>query len=191
MFTGLIEATAEVLERTASALTIERPRSFSDLKVGSSVAVAGVCLTVTTLDAKKLSFDVVEETWKRTTLGNLHKGDRVNLERALPLSSRLEGHFVQGHVDAVGNVRSVEGVEGGEDVKVRIAYPNNLRGLIVEKGSIAIDGVSLTVTHVDDDVFLVALIPTTLLATTLGNLQEGAKVNLETDILGKYIKNMV
>jgi len=191
MFTGLIEAVAEILEVTPQGLTTTRPVSFLDVKGGSSIAVSGVCLTLTALDAQSLSFDVIEETWKRTTLGSLQKGDCVNLERALPLDSRLEGHFVQGHVDAVGEVRSVEGVGGVEGVKVKIAYPSQLRGLIVEKGSIAIDGVSLTVAHVDAETFSIALIPATLKQTTLGTLREGASVNLETDILGKYVQSMV
>lgn len=194
MFTGLIEATARVLERTSSGLSIERPQNFTDIKPGSSVAVAGACLTVTRLDTERMSFDIVAETWERTSLRKLQEGDLVNLERALPVSSRIEGHFVQGHVDGVGEVRETDGTEGtkgAEDRRITIAYPKALRGLIVEKGSIAVDGVSLTVTTVDADSFSAALIPTTLTETTLGQLEEGAHVNLETDILGKYAKNMV
>lgn len=191
MFTGLIEAVAEVMEVTPTGLVIARPPSFFDLQEGESIAVNGVCLTVTSFTEQHLSFDIVEETRKRSTMGHLREGDHVNLERALQASDRLGGHMVQGHVDSVGEVRSVEGEERGEGVKVTIAYPPELQGLIVEKGSITIDGVSLTVTYVDKDIFSIALIPVTEKQTTLGTLQQGQKVNLETDIVGKYLKNMV
>src|SRR3989338_222810 len=107
MFTGLIETTAEVQERTSSSLTIERPKGFSDAKEGSSIAVSGVCLTIAKLTKESMQFDVTEETWSRTTLGSLQKSDRINLERALSASGRFEGHIVQGHVDRVGEVRKV------------------------------------------------------------------------------------
>ncbi len=186
MFTGLIEAVAEILEVTPQGLTITRPASFMDVKAGSSISVSGVCLTVTRLTEKSFSFDVVAETWRRTTFGSLQKGDKVNLERALPASGRFEGHIVQGHVDAIGKVGKV-GKESHEGSVLTIAYPKVLRGLIVEKGSIAVDGVSLTVTCVDGETFSTTLIPSTLQQTTLGTLREGTPVNLETDILGKYV----
>ena len=182
VFTGIIEATAGVLERTSDGLTIERPPLFSDLKIGSSICVSGVCLSVVELTPESMQFDVVQETWDRTKLGSLQKGDRVNLERAMKADSRLEGHIVQGHVDSVGEVVSVEGD------RVSISYPENLRGQIDEKGSIAVDGVSLTVASVEGKTFTVALIPQTKEETTLGSLKEGDRVNLEGDILWKYVR---
>src|SRR3989338_1751858 len=138
MFTGLIETTAEVQERTSSSLTIERPKGFSDAKEGSSIAVSGVCLTIANLTKENMRFDVTEETWSRTTLASLKKGDYVNLERALSASGRFEGHIVQGHVDAVGTVGKVGQVGGAglrpaHDGMLQIAYPKTLHGLIVEK----------------------------------------------------------
>jgi riboflavin synthase len=208
VFTGITEATAQVLGKTGSTLTVERPRIFTDLKVGSSVAISGVCLTVVRLESRKVAmvFDVVPETLERTTLGNLRVGDRVNLERALRTDARFEGHIVQGHVDAVGVILSLtreDGVgqvrkvrKGGEGGKRRhslpgsltISYPKKLRGLIVEKGSIAVDGVSLTIITVTPDTFSVALIPLTRERTTLGSLRAGNEVNLEVDLLARYLR---
>lgn len=186
MFTGIIETTARVQECTSSGLIVERPKDFTDLRVGSSIAVSGACLTVVKLTQKSMVFDVVEETLKRTTLGNLKKGDWINLERALKVGSRFEGHIVQGHIDGVGKVVKVMNVMQG--VEVTITYPPSLRGLIVEKGSIAVDGVSLTVIHVTKDEFSVALIPHTLQETTLGDLAKNDPVNLEADILVKCMR---
>ena len=188
MFTGLIETTAEVQERTPSSLTIERPKGFSDVKEGSSIAVSGVCLTIAKLTKESMQFDVTEETWSRTTLGSLQKGDRINLERALSASDRFEGHIVQGHVDGVGQCENVKIRKYENELSIR--YPKELRGLIVEKGSIAMDGVSLTVVQVDEETFSVALIPLTLQATTFGSLRTGSRVNLEADIIGKYVRKM-
>lgn len=193
MFTGLIEATAKVLECSKQGIVIERPDSFDDINIGSSIAVSGACLTIAELTSDSMKFDVHEETWKRTKLGELKNGDRVNLERALKVGDRLEGHVVQGHVDTVARVSPQGARAGGAShtpapPMLTIEYPEQLRGLIVEKGSIAVDGVSLTVTHVDDVMFSVALIPETLKKTTLGNLQEGGRVNLEADVLGKYTR---
>lgn len=222
MFTGIIEATTRVLEKSPSQLVLARPRSFTDLKRGSSVAVSGVCLTIVGLEGRNgrkdaMVFDVVPETLKRTTLGSLKVGDRVNLERALLISrvippagrslsegwsspakagrieGRFEGHIVQGHIDGVGQVRKVSKVskEGRESAHpsvgaMQIHYPSSLRGLLVEKGSIAVDGVSLTIAALDEDTFSVALIPHTLEETTLGERREGDMVNLEVDVIGKY-----
>lgn len=209
MFTGLIESTAKVIDRTGSGLILARPASFDDMNVGSSISVSGACLTVVELTGSSMRFDVHEETWKRTKLGELKKGHLVNLERALKAGDRLEGHIVQGHIDSTGMVvgiahppsprlRGAGGHVDGVALVSRpaqkegiltITYPFSLRGFIVEKGSIAVDGVSLTVTHVDDETFSVVLIPETLKKTTLGNLEEGSSVNLEADILGKYARS--
>lgn len=203
MFTGLIEATAKVLECSEQGIMIERPAFFDDIKVGSSIAVSGACLTVAELTSDSMKFDVHEETWKRTKMGELKKGDYVNLERALKAGDRLGGHIVQGHVDTVARV-CLPKADRPREVEMKVAarvpsgtpapptltieYPEHLRGLIVEKGSIAVDGVSLTITHVDDEMFSVALIPTTLKETTLGELKEGDRVNLEADVLGRYAR---
>ncbi len=172
-------------------MTIERPSIFDDIEVGSSISVAGACLTIVRLTPDFMEFDVHEETWKRTNLGTLEKGDSVNLERAMKAGCRLEGHIVQGHVDCVGEVKHFSRVSAGgasRETYLTILYPPSLRGLIVEKGSIAIDGASLTVASVDDENFSVALIPETLRKTTLGSLKEGSTVNVEADILGKYAR---
>lgn len=221
MFTGLIEATAKVLECSKRGIAVERPVFFDDIRIGSSIAVSGACLTVVELTDTSMRFDVHEETWKRTKFGELKKGDPsknlraslVNLERALKAGDRLEGHIVQGHVDGVGEVRSLRASERSERVEkllesapagalleenarsasreavMTISYPSFLRGFIVEKGSIAIDGVSLTVASVSDQNFTVALIPQTLEQTILGGLKEGDRVHLEADILGKYAQS--
>ncbi|HLD08235.1 MAG TPA: riboflavin synthase [Candidatus Peribacterales bacterium] len=180
-----MEAKGRTLDRTDHGIRIERPPIFDDLSIGSSISVAGICLTVAELTQDWMQFDVHEETWKRTKLDTLEKGDFVNLERPLKVGERMGGHIVQGHVDCVARVAS-PAQKGG---MITIEYPSSLRGLIVEKGSITVDGVSLTVTHVDTETFSVALIPETLKKTTLGNLKEGDRVNLEADILGKYARS--
>ncbi|MEK7137810.1 MAG: riboflavin synthase [Patescibacteria group bacterium] len=196
MFTGIIEATARVIENTSGSLTLERPKHFTDLKKGSSVSVAGVCLTVVKLTKENMAFDVVPETLKRTTMGTLNVGDRVNLERALRVGDRFEGHIVQGHVDGVGIVRrstkstkSTRSSKSSRHTVLEISYLPHLKNLLVEKGSVAVDGVSLTIASLNDVTFSVALIPHTLAETTLGELKEGDTVNLEADILGKYRTN--
>jgi riboflavin synthase len=205
MFTGLIEATAGVKKRSDSTLVIERPAAFDDIKTGSSICVSGCCLTVTELDDASMSFDLLEETLKRTTIGSWDEGHQVNLERALKAGDRLDGHIVQGHIDGVGSVmlrdgppchpeepERSEGVSkdaGGppqHDTVLKISYPPSLRGKIVEKGSIAVDGVSLTVVSIDDESFSVALIPETKKGTGLGDLEVGERVNVEGDVMGKY-----
>jgi len=189
VFTGLIEEVAEVLKRTDHGLLIARPAPFNDIRIGSSIAVSGACLTIASLTDQSMGFDVHEETWARTKLGTLKKGDLVNLERALKAGERFEGHIVQGHVDCVGAVSIFSrGSGASRETYLTVRFPPPLRDLIVEKGSIAVDGVSLTVAHVDDEAFTVALIPETLTKTTFGNLQVGEGVNLEADILGKYVQ---
>jgi len=181
MFTGIIEVTAKVIHSDAGRLEVERPRSFDDVKLGSSIAISGVCLTVTRLDDRSLSFDVMPETVAKTTIGDLVIGDSVNLERALPVHGRFEGHVVQGHAEGVGEVIGV--LREGADVRMTIRVPPELRKMIVPKGSIAVDGISLTVAEVGPGTFTVALIPTTLQSTTLSGKRMGDTVNIETDIL--------
>ena len=179
MFTGIVREVGRVVEFDGSRLVVD---ASTDAAGGDSVAVDGVCLTV--LEGSRLAFDVVPETLSRTTLGELQPGDRVNIEPALRVGDPLGGHHVQGHVDGVGRVRST-----GEPVW--IDAPVEILRYSVEKGSITVDGVSLTIAAVDDDGFAVALIPHTLTATTLGELEPGDAVNLEADVLAKYVEKLL
>ncbi len=188
MFTGLVEALGVVRScRPAGAgmrLSIEAPLA-AEVTLGESVAINGACLTVVSQEEDACSFDVGPETLARTNLGNLSSGDRVNLERSLRLSDRLGGHIVQGHVDGLGTV--AHRIERGEWVDMHFGCPANLAAQMVPKGSVAVDGVSLTLVEVIADGFSVALIPHTLAHTTLGFKGPGATVNLETDLLAKYV----
>lgn len=193
MFTGLVSDMG-VVERIAPRqggvrLTL-RPRALpvDGLVLGESVACSGVCLTVVERGAGLVSFDAVPETLARTTIGGWRTGSPVNLERALALSDRLGGHLVQGHVDAVGQVLSR--VAEGQGVRLRIALPAAIAPLVAEKGSIAVDGVSLTVAAVGRDWFEVALIPETLARTTLGAAQPGTAVNLEADVVARHVARL-
>lgn len=182
MFTGIVEAAGSVraARRTSKGLRLEVEAPWR-IPEGASVAVNGVCLTA--LEGKGLAFDVIPETLSRTTLGKLRAGARVNLERALAAGARLDGHIVQGHIDGQGVVESLSRKDGAVTLAVRAP---DLIDQIAPKGSIAVDGVSLTVVEVVDRTFTVALIPTTLRRTTLGRLRKGDRVNLETDVLAKY-----
>jgi riboflavin synthase len=180
MFTGIVRDLGRVASFDGSRLIVD---TEIDAGLGDSVSVNGTCLTVVAND-EGLSFDVVTETLSRTTLGELAAGDAVNLEPALRAGEPLGGHIVQGHVDAVGRVRST-----GEPVW--IDAPAELRRYLVEKGSITVDGVSLTVAAVDDRGFAVALVPHTLEVTTLGALEPGDPVNLEVDVLAKYVEKLL
>lgn len=173
MFTGIVERTGRVLS-PGRRLAVDT--GWTDLRTGESVAVGGVCLTVARLDGPRAGFDVVPETTRRTTLGSLRKGDRVNLERALRAGDRLSGHVVQGHVDGTGIV-----VRTGATLRIQ----SPLAAQLVSKGSVAVDGVSLTVVDADSETFSIALIPTTRRITTLGRLRRGQRVNIETDVLLK------
>jgi riboflavin synthase len=190
MFTGIIEVLGRVeelrTEGTSARLVVRAPELVADLRIGDSVAVNGVCLTVTECRDGRLGFDAVAETLEKTALGELQVGSEVNLERAMRAGGRLDGHIVQGHVDGTGTVRSLE--QSGEDVRLTIDCEGEFAELLVEKGSVAIEGVSLTVVDVEPRGFDVALIPHTLSVTTLGGLAPGRRVNLEADVLGKYVK---
>jgi riboflavin synthase len=189
MFTGLVDALGTVHavhpDGAGRRLAIHEPRYRPDLQLGESVAVSGVCLTVAAFEGEAFVFQAGPETLARTTLGGLRPGDRVNLERSLRAGDRLGGHFVQGHVDGVGRV--LERQRDGEWETVWFAAPPDLAAQLVPKGSVAVDGVSLTVVAALPDRFSVALIPHTLAHTTLGGRRPGDPVNLETDILGKYV----
>ena len=190
MFTGIVESLGKVLraERQGDRcdLVIEAGVAAQGTKPGDSVAVNGACLTVTSVSGEALAFQAVAETLDRTNLGELAAGSAVNLERAVRADQRLDGHIVQGHVDTTGRVRSVE--RRGDDVRFAVSCDPGFAGLLVDKGSVTIDGVSLTVVHAEDAGFDVALIPHTLSATTLGLRKAGDRVNLEADVLGKYVK---
>jgi len=189
MFTGIIEeiGTIENIAREANLirLAIRAKKITSATKLGDSTAIDGVCLTVTRKTKSVLRFDVVEETLLKTTLGALHKGSRVNLERALLSTTRISGHFVTGHIDGVGAI--IKKVTKDNYVKLEIAAPKNLYRYIVPKGSIAIDGISLTVGEVKKNYFAVYLIPFTERVTTIGFKKKGDRVNIETDMLAKYV----
>jgi len=193
VFTGIVEAVGEVesaeLAGELLRLVVRAPEIAAEARVGDSVAVRGACLTVTRAEAGRLSFEAVRETLARTAVGELRAGSQVNLERALRAGGRLDGHLVQGHVDGVGRVAELRR-EGG-DVRLFVACPPEVATHLVEKGSVAIDGVSLTVVGARDDGFDVALIPHTLAATTLGALRPGDRVNLEVDVLAKYVRRSV
>lgn len=194
MFTGIIEELGEIVQVTPTAgdsalLGVRGPLVTSDARHGDSIAVNGVCLTVVEVADGVFTADVMGETLRRSALGALRPGDPVNLERAAALGSRLGGHLVQGHVDGVGELISREPAEQWETVRFRL--PAALSRYVVEKGSITIDGVSLTVATVGTDEFSVGLIPTTLTLTTLGAKGVGDPVNLEVDVLAKYVERLL
>ena len=195
MFTGIVEemGTVEALADQGDAvrLTVRGAQVTQDAARGDSISVNGVCLTVVDLDGEAFTADVMHETLRRTSLGALGPGGRVNLERAATLSTRLGGHLVQGHVDATGAVVGRSPSEHWELVTVE--FPRDLGRYLVEKGSVTIDGISLTVVEVDDDrsTFTVSLIPETLERTTLGTAAPGTPVNLEVDIVAKYVERML
>lgn len=193
MFTGIVEelgAIRAVRRGAASAvLSIGAAEVLSDLKIGDSVAVNGVCLTVTSLDDGGFTADVMHETLSRSSLGALVPGSRVNLERAMPANGRFGGHIVSGHIDGTGKIVSVRPDDNALWYTISAA-PELLR-YIVEKGSITIDGISLTVAAVDEVSFSVSLIPHTAAVTTLGKKRAGDIVNLETDIIGKYVEKLL
>jgi riboflavin synthase len=185
MFTGLIEEVGRVVEATPTRLGVECRTVLEDTELGGSIAVDGVCLTVAELNGNTFTADVMAETLRRTTLGSLAPGHPVNLERALKADGRIGGHFVQGHVDGVAALAARE--EGN----MAFAAPNSLAKYIARKGAISINGVSLTVVAVDDAVFSVSLIPSTLAGTNLGGLKVGDTVNLEVDVVAKYLERLV
>lgn len=190
MFTGLVEEVGTVAQLHGDAagvrLVVAAQQVTDGLGLGDSVAVDGACLTVVACDAERFAVDAVSETLRRTALGDRAVGDRVNLERAVRAGDRLGGHLVQGHVDGVGTVTAVTPEGAGR--RLAVAMPTELRRYVVSKGSIAIDGVSLTVAVTTADGLAIALIPHTLSVTTLGDLAPGRRVNLEVDLVAKYVE---
>ena len=197
MFTGIVEEIGAVTalelrtgEEADARLTVRGPLVAADASVGDSISGNGVCLTVTDLPGDgTFSVDVMPESLRRTALGELAVGSSVNLERALRVDARLGGHVVQGHVDGVGVIRSRAAGPRWDDLEVDV--PPEIARYIAEKGSVAVSGVSLTVTHVHETGFGISLIPTTLAATTLGLLAPGAQVNIEVDVLAKYVERLL
>lgn len=191
MFSGIVEelGLAHKLEHKTNlaVLTVKAKKVHRDTKQGSSISVNGVCLTVTKADGQYLTFDIMLETLKKTSLGELKPKMGVNLERALKVSDRISGHFVTGHIDDMGIIKKI--VRGENYIEMHIAFPKTLAAYLAYKGSVSLDGVSLTVGEVKKDYFSVYLIPFTLEVTNLGVKKEGDKVNIETDILAKYILN--
>jgi riboflavin synthase len=192
VFTGIVEELGQVSAveslPDAARITVAGPLVTSDAKHGDSIAVNGVCLTVVEVSQGAFTADVMDETLRRSSLAKVTVGDRVNLERAAAVGQRLGGHIVQGHVDGTGTLLSRTPSEHWD--VLRFALPPELNRYLVEKGSITVDGVSLTVVAVDAESFTVSLIPTTLELTTLGNRQPGDVVNLEVDVLAKYVEKL-
>ena len=193
MFTGLVEEVGTIADLTSLGdsirLTIQAPLVTGDATHGASIAVDGCCLTVTDHGDGRFAADVMQESLDRTSLGSLAVGSRVNLERAAALGDRLGGHIVQGHVDATGTLTAIEPSEHW--TVLRFEVPEHLSRYLVEKGSVTVSGVSLTVVEIGDTHFTVSLIPTTLADTTLGSLEVGATVNLEADVLAKHVERLL
>lgn len=193
MFTGIVRELGAVVSAEDVAdgrtLVLRAPETAALTRVGDSVAVNGCCLTATEANEALLTFHAVPETLSRTTLGDLAPADRVNVEPALRAGDPLGGHYVQGHVDAVGRVQSVEAE--GEGLRVFVEAPDVVVRYCVVKGSVTVDGVSLTVAELVDDAFAVALVPHTIEATTLSTLRPGQRVNVEADVLAKYLERLL
>lgn len=192
MFTGIVEGIGKIKKitpatknRSAIQMTVDLGQHGKGLKTGQSVALNGVCLTVTNLSKTNCTFEMIEETTKKTDLGNLKPGGIVNIERSLKAGDRLEGHFVLGHVDGVGIIKKIQ--KKPKEVQVWFEIPKNLSKYVVKKGSIAMDGISLTVVDVKKNLASICLIPHTIEVTNFKTKKIGDKVNIETDILGKYI----
>ena len=189
MFTGIVEEMGTVIEATAHRLVVGAATAIEGVGIGDSIAINGVCLTVVELAGESFSFDLAQETLDRTSLGALAPGQPVDLERALTPSSRMGGHIVQGHIDGVGTVVDLSGTPEARTLTVET--PAELRRYIVEKGFVAVDGISLTVTQAADTTFSVAVIPYTLDHTVLGTKRSGDPVNLEVDIVAKYVERLL
>jgi len=192
LFTGIIEGIGKILKiekstknRSAVKMTVDLGGHARGLKIGQSVALNGVCLTVTGISNSKCNFEMIEETTKKTNLGNLKIGGLVNIERSLKVGDRMEGHFVLGHVDGVGTIKKIE--KKPKEIKVWFEIPKHLARFVVQKGSIAVDGISLTVVDVKKNLASVCLIPHTVQITNFQTRKVGDKINIETDILGKYL----
>ena len=188
MFTGIIEEVGALKRLAGGEIAIRAKKVLEDVALGDSIAVNGICLTVTHFDAAHFTADVMPETVRRTSLAELKRGSRVNLERALTLRSRLGGHIVSGHIDGVGTIAAMR--EEGNAILLTVRAGADILRYIVEKGSVALDGISLTVARVGTSDFTVSLIPHTRTVTNLGAKRVGSPLNIETDILGKYVEKL-
>ena len=191
MFTGIVENLANListrhLSGNTHSLTVDLNETARGVRIGDSIAVNGVCLTVVKKRGRNVSFQVIKETLNRTNLGRLAKGSKVNIERSMTLNQIISGHIVTGHVDGTGKIRSIK-LENDGSTRMEIAASRKLVEMMVEKGAVALDGVSLTLVDVSDDSFSVCLIPHTLKVTTLGMKQKSDLVNIEADYIGKYV----
>ena len=189
MFTGIVEEVGVVAKISDKAMTVRACKVLEDVKLGDSIAVNGACLTAVDFSKSEFSVDLSPETMRRTSLGQLSAGGPVNLERALLVSDRMGGHIVQGHVDGTGRVMSIK--TDGDSIIFRIRVPKRLNRYIVEKGFVAVDGISLTVVKRGASSFTLAVIPYTLQNTNLAALSVGDRVNLEADILAKYVESLL
>ena len=188
MFTGIIEEVGTLDRLAGGEIAIRAAKVLEDVALGDSIAVNGICLTVTHFDAAHFTADVMPETVRRTSLAELRHGSRVNLERALTLQSRLGGYIVSGHIDGVGTIAAMQ--EEGNAILLTVRARDDLLRYIVEKGSVALDGISLTVAHAGAAEFMVSLIPHTREITNLREKRIGSRLNIETDILGKYVEKL-
>ena len=188
MFTGIIEEIGTVISQSPTKISVRGKVVIPETKLGDSIAVNGVCLTVTKLDGDAFTVDIMPETMHRTNLGSLKKGDKVNLERALTLNGRMGGHFVQGHVDGTGKIGNIE--RAGESLLIRVEAPPEIMKYIVEKGFIAVDGISLTIVSRNSGSFQVSIVNFTRANTILGDKKAGDTVNLEADIIAKYVEQL-
>ena len=189
MFTGIVEEVGVVAKISDNGMTVRATKVTEDLKLGDSIAVNGTCLTAVSFDRTEFSVDLSPETMRRTSLGQLSVGGPVNLERALLASDRMGGHIVQGHVDGTGRIMSTK--LDGDSTTFRVRVPKRLNRYIVEKGFVAVDGISLTVVKRGSSSFTLAVIPYTLKNTNLASLSVGDRVNLEADILAKYVESLL
>ncbi len=189
MFTGIVEEVGSVVSISNNGMTVRAETVMSDLKLGDSIAVNGACLTAVSFSNSEFAVDLSPETMRRTSLGSLSADGVVNLERALSASDRMGGHIMQGHVDGTGRITSIK--EDGDSMIYRVRAPARLMPYIVEKGFIAVDGISLTVVKVGTSSFTLAVIPFTLRNTNLHALSVGSRVNLEADILAKYVESLL
>lgn len=193
MFTGIIEYLGKVkqvkLQANSAIIAVDIGPLKDDIIPGDSIAINGACLTVTQIKGSEVFFDVSGETLSKTTIGKLSISDHVNIERSLKLGDKLGGHFVTGHVDCVGKIGKIENETG--QCTIWFSVSNEITNMMIKKGSVAIDGISLTIVDLKEKLFSVALIPFTLDATTLGSRKTGQKVNIETDMLGKWVKRIL
>lgn len=195
MFTGLIEEVGTVLSvktaKKSRKITISSSELIKELKVGDSIAVSGVCLTAVSVEQSSFAADLAQETWNRTSFSRIKGGAQVNLELPMRANARLGGHIVQGHVDGTGKFLGLEAVPGGDDYWLRIELPTGLERYVIAKGSLSVEGISLTVAKIEQREVTIAVIPHTAKATNLKSLRAGDPVNLEVDVIAKYVENMI